>query len=66
MVSDGMVSDGSDWLALLIRGMSDLELRSPLLLTSSIMTVAKHLKKNIMDDITVVAAKIMVDEAVSS
>ncbi len=58
MVSDGMISDGSEWLALLIQGMSELELRSPLLLTSSIMTAAKHLKKNIMDDLTVVAAKI--------
>ena len=58
MVSDGMISDGAEWLALLIQGMSELELRSPLLLTSSIMTAAKHLKKNIMDDITVIAAKI--------
>ncbi len=59
MVSDGMISDGAEWLALLIQGMSDLELKSPLLLSSSIMTAAKHLKKNIMDDITVIAAKII-------
>lgn len=58
MVSDGMVSDGGEWLNVLIRGMSELEVQSPLLLSGSVMTTAKHLKKNYADDITVIAVRI--------
>ena len=58
MVSDGMVSDGAEWLGLLVQSMSDLEIKSPLLLADNIMSTAKRLKKNIMDDLTVITAKI--------
>lgn len=59
MVSDGLVSEGSEWLGILVQGMSELELQSPLLLTSCIMSSAKSLKKNISDDITVIAARLV-------
>ena len=59
MISDGMISDGSEWLSFLIRGLSKAELQSPLLLSDSIMSAAKHLDKNFSDDLTVIAAKIV-------
>ncbi|MBQ2880948.1 MAG: SpoIIE family protein phosphatase, partial [Clostridia bacterium] len=59
MISDGMIADGSEWLSVLVRGLSKAELQSPLLLSDGIMTAAKHLKKNLSDDLTVIAAKIV-------
>jgi len=59
MVSDGMISEGSEWISLLIRGLSKAELQSPLLLSDSIMTTAKHLQKNLSDDISVIAIKLV-------
>ncbi len=59
MISDGMIADGSEWLSVLVRGLSKAELQSPLLLSDGIMTAAKHLKKNQSDDLTVIAAKIV-------
>lgn len=58
MVSDGMVSDGGEWIGVLLKDLSELEMQSPLLLAENIMSGAKRLGKNADDDITVIVSKI--------